>query len=115
MRQLLAVIALVAFGWLAFSSARADAVPACLPRNERLGLQPRAVTYNGQTGTPIAAGSGLYSTDAGVQFYVGATGELGAGPSPGSTACPAPADEVTLTVTDPWTGEQRTFAVRGTP
>ena len=115
MNQLIAAFAVGALAWLALNSARADAIPACLPRNERLGLIPSTATFNGQAGAPTSTGSGVYSTDAGVEFYVGVSGEVNVVPVTGSTMCPAPAEEVTITVTDPWTGEQRTLSVKGTP
>lgn len=115
MKQLFPLFAAAAVVVLALNSARADAIPACFPGNERLGLIPNSATYNREAATPISTGSGVYSTDAGVQFYVGVSGELNVVPVAGSTTCPAAVEEVTLTVTDPWTGEQRTLSMKGTP
>ena len=115
MKQLFAVIFVAALFWLALSSARADAVPACVPTNEKLTSPVTSATYNRELGTPQTDGSGLYVTDGGVQFYVGAIATIEAAPVIGATTCPVPADELTVRLADPWSGESLTLEVKGTP
>lgn len=114
MKQLVAILAVATLIFLGLRSARADAVPACLPSNERLLLSITSASLNGDPGVAQTDGSAIYTTDAGVRFYVGFVSNLEALDA-GSIACPAPADELKLVVTDPWTGEQKTLQVRGTP
>lgn len=115
MRQLVTVIVVLACGALALNAARADAVPACLPSTEKLALETTSARFNGQAGEPVSAGSRLYATDAGVQFYVGQFAELDAVAMTDSMECPPALDELRVKITDPWTGEQLTIGVKENP
>ena len=92
---------------IAFISVTAWAVPVCVPREESIGLQPTAVTFNGQ---PVSRSptSGRYATDAGLEFDH-ELAQATAFHDAGSTACPQQAQQVTLDLIEPFSGQRMTL------
>jgi hypothetical protein len=113
MKRLLAVIVVLALAWLALRGQRANAVPVCFPEDERLSLRPMSATYNNLPTRLLA--NGLSTSDAGIEFYVTQGGQIDALQFEGQTGCPANAKEVTIELTDPWTGDPQTLTLRSTP
>ena len=118
MRQLLATVAVAVLVGLGVRSTRADAEPPCVPTNEKIQAPISSASFNGEPGVPPTDGSGLYVTDGGAQFHVATlplVPTLEAAPIIGATTCPLPAEELTLTIADPWTGQRIVLELRGTP
>ena len=81
--------------------------------NEQLGLSPLTATYNGKLAFQLD--NGRFATDAGVEFYVTAGGRIVAQEFFDRTTCGVGAKEVTIVLTDPWTGRSQTLSLRSTP
>ena len=92
---------------IAFISVSAWAVPACFPHEESFGLQPTAVTFNGQ---PVSRSSttGRYVTDAGLEFDH-ELAQATAFRDPAGTACPQQAQQVTVELIEPFSGQRMTL------
>lgn len=115
MKQLLAIIALAVLVALGARSARAE--PPCVPTNEKIQGLVSSATFNGEPGVAQDQ-NGLYVTDGGAQFYLATlplVPTLEAAPIIGATTCPLPAEELTLTIADPWTGQRIVLELTGTP
>jgi hypothetical protein len=93
--------------FVALSSLGAWAAAVCFPRSESLAFHPTTATFNGQPVTRSAT-TGRYATDAGFEFDH-ELAQLTALHDAGSTACPEQAQEVTLDLTDPFTGQHVTL------
>ena len=104
MKPFVLVMALVL---VAFISVSAWARPPCFPREESFGLQPTAVTFNGQSVTRSPT-TGRYATDAGLEFDH-ELGQVTAVRDPSETACPQPARQVTLDLIEPFSGQRLTL------
>lgn len=102
MRKFGVVLGLVTIGLVLLRSSESEAVRAlCLSGDERLALSPTgAVTVDGFS-VQRSSTSGRYEIDGGLSFDVNA-GQFSAITAPGT--CGDPASEVTLKLSDPFTG-----------
>ncbi len=112
MKRILPALALATVAWLALRTDDANAAPPCSPQNDFLDLGGVSATYNNQPA--VMTTSGRFASDAGVEFYVSQTGDVRALPLDGG-ACGVGAKQVTLRVTDPWTGQMFTVSLGDAP